>query len=274
MTHVEMLRQAEMDCRRIDECLSYYVENRNRLLTQAREQVVRIEYGVGGTIHRGYYCPSPILDIIIGRTKRGVLRKKSGEKEKTHVYGFNSEDQLVYVEHPWNAQECIFRSDDREFSVVYDASWGDRTKIVMVCECIYEQGKLQRYTEFKVSPYHWVIDFTREEYAYSPLGLSSAVFQSYTSDKAVAELLPKVPDAGFMGVAEHVLGSGGADNLTAALASEMFKSGFMHLFSRFIFEHDDEGYLSQYVLIPYSGRTLENPRDPEGPYQIKKRRRV
>lgn len=274
MTHKEILQQAEMDCRRIDECLPYYLENGDSLLEQARAQVVRAEYAVGGTIHRGCYCPSPVRDIIVGRTKRGVLRKKPGVKEKTHVYGFNSEDQLVYVEHPWSAQECIFRSDDREFSVVYDTSWGSRTKIAMVCECIYEQGKLQRYTEYKVSPYHWVMDFTREEYAYSLSGLSSAVFQSYTSDKAVAKLPPKVPDAGFMGVAEHVLGSGGADKLAAALASELFKSGFMHLFSRFIFEHDDEGYLSQYVLIPYSGRNLENPRDPEGPYQIKKRRRV
>lgn len=274
MTHKEILQQAEMDCRRINGCLPYYLENECSLLEQVRAQVVRTEYAVGGTIHRGYYCPSPVRDIIIGRTKRGVLRTKPGEKEKTHVYGFNSEDRLVYVEHPWKARECIFRSDDKEFSVVYETSLGGRTQIAMVCECDYEQGKLQRYTEYQVSPYHWVMDFIREEYAYSPSGLSSAVFQSYMPDKAVTELRPKVPDAGFVGVAEHILGSVGADKLTSAFASDRFKSGFMHLFRRFIFEHDDEGYLSQYVLIPYSGNNLEEPRNPEGPYQIKKRRKV
>ena len=274
MTHEEILRQAEADCRKIDESLPYYLEHRDSLLEKVRAQVVHTEYAVGGTIHRGYYCPSPIQDIIVGGTKRGVLRKKPDMKEKTHVYGFDSKGRLVYVEHPWNAQECIFWSDNREISIVYDSAWGDKTKIAMICEAVYEQSQLQKYTEYKVSPFHWVMDFTREEYTYSSLGLSAAVFQSYVSDKAVTELLPKVPDAGFWGVAEHALGSGGADKLTATLVSEMLKSGFMHLFNRFTFEHDDEGYLSQYVLISYSGNNLEKARDPEGPYHIKKRRKV
>ena len=58
MAHKEILQQAEMDCRRIDECLPYYLENGDSLLEQARAQVVRAEYAVGGTIHRGCYCPA------------------------------------------------------------------------------------------------------------------------------------------------------------------------------------------------------------------------
>ena len=43
-------------------------------------QVVRRQYARGGcTLQRGYYCPSPVLDIIAGNKDRGRLLKNSPE---------------------------------------------------------------------------------------------------------------------------------------------------------------------------------------------------
>ena len=273
MTHEEILQQAEEDCNRISECLPYFWENRDRLLGEAQEKAVRTEYAVGGTIHRGYYCPSPVHDIIIGGTKRGVLRKKPGEKDKTHVYGFNSENQLIFVTYPWNAQECIFWSGDRELSVVYDTN--DRNRIVEICECLYEQGRLQNYTVYEVLPDRWITGFLREEYAYSQKGLSSVVMQSYRSNQAAKNFAPKMFAPEFVSIAGQVLADcGRADECVTELLSTISASGFMSIFSKFVFEHDDQGYLSQYTLIDYSSRTLVSPKTPEGPYKVKKRRKV
>lgn len=273
MTYEEILQQAEEDCNRISECLPYYLENRDRLLDEAQEKVVRTEYAVGGTIHRGYYCPSPVYDIIIRGTKRGVLRKKPGEKDKTHVYGFDNENRLISVIYPWDAQECIFRSGSRELSVVYDTN--DRSRIVEVCECVYEQGRLQRYTVYMVLANRWITSFLREEYVYSEKGISSVVLQSYSSNQAARKFASKTFDPEFVSIANQILTDcGRGDGSVTELLSTISASGFMNIFSKIMFEHDDGGYLSQYTLIDYTGRNLATPKTPEGPYKIKKRRKA
>lgn len=44
-------------------------------LQKQRSQVVYQQYCAGGTIHRGYYCPSITEDLRVGNTKRGRRRK-------------------------------------------------------------------------------------------------------------------------------------------------------------------------------------------------------
>ena len=40
-------------------------------LQKQRSQVVYQQYCAGGTMHRGYYCPSLTEDLWLGNTKRG-----------------------------------------------------------------------------------------------------------------------------------------------------------------------------------------------------------
>ena len=44
-------------------------------LQKQRSQVVYQQYCAGGTMHRGYYCPSLTEDLWLGNTKRGRRRK-------------------------------------------------------------------------------------------------------------------------------------------------------------------------------------------------------
>ena len=44
-------------------------------LQKQRSQVVYQQYCAGGTMHRGYYCPSLTEDLWLGNTRSGRRRK-------------------------------------------------------------------------------------------------------------------------------------------------------------------------------------------------------
>ena len=49
-------------------------------------------FSSGSSLHRGYFCPNPIADIICGNVNRGVLLKNvaSAKSKITHKYKFNN----------------------------------------------------------------------------------------------------------------------------------------------------------------------------------------
>ena len=51
-------------------------------LQKQKSQVVYQQYCAGGTMHRGYYCPSLTEDLWLGNTKRGRLCKKRPSEER------------------------------------------------------------------------------------------------------------------------------------------------------------------------------------------------
>lgn len=55
-------------------------------LQKQKSQVVYQQYCAGGTIHRGYYCPSLTEDLWLGNTKRGRLCKKRPWRKDYHTY--------------------------------------------------------------------------------------------------------------------------------------------------------------------------------------------
>ena len=79
-------------------------------LQKQRSQVVYQQYCAGGTIHRGYYCPSITEDLRVGNTKRGRLCKKRPPEERlSHIYGFDASDRLITVKHMHCLEEYIVR---------------------------------------------------------------------------------------------------------------------------------------------------------------------
>ncbi len=77
-------------------------------LQKQKSQVVYQQYCAGGTIHRGYYCPSITEDLRVGNTKRGRLCKKRPPEERlSHIYGFDASDRLITVKHMHCLEEYI-----------------------------------------------------------------------------------------------------------------------------------------------------------------------
>ena len=70
-------------CEKFNEIMSFLEkDNYQNVFDQIDKTVVRREQSSGGEcMHRGYYCPSIIEDIVIGNIKRGRLIKKLSKRK-------------------------------------------------------------------------------------------------------------------------------------------------------------------------------------------------
>lgn len=55
-------------------------------LQKQRSQVVYQQYCAGGTMHRGYYCPSLTEDLWLGNTKRGRFARSGRRRKDFLIY--------------------------------------------------------------------------------------------------------------------------------------------------------------------------------------------
>lgn len=104
------------------------------------------QYGRGGeTIHRGYYCPSLIYDIVVGGANRGKLLKRL-KNPATYVYGFDESGNLVSVKNnDSGTEECIWRNGDLELGVTFDTSWVDTERIICISVVERHCGSIRSY---------------------------------------------------------------------------------------------------------------------------------
>lgn len=117
--------------------------------TSWEKRVVRYEYGRGGeTLHRGYYCPSLISDIVIGNQKRGKLLKRKTKKPADYIFGFDEKDQLIMVKHYFSCDICslemIYREGSEEIGVtVFSEDDG-----FALSRCVYDRDRILEYDLF------------------------------------------------------------------------------------------------------------------------------
>lgn len=107
----------------------------------------------GGTIHRGYYCPSPIKDRVIGGCKRGRLISELPSKPDTvYEYFFNASGEMTLVnkyaveqgQMNFIQSEFVTRNDSTTRSFVVE----DVTRcphISGISECSYDNGLISSY---------------------------------------------------------------------------------------------------------------------------------
>ena len=85
-----------------NELLALFDEYRDRyslLESSVERQSLAPQYGTVSTIPRGYYCPSLVMDILIGGAKRGKVSAKPSKAETApFVFWFDKEDKLIAVE--------------------------------------------------------------------------------------------------------------------------------------------------------------------------------
>jgi hypothetical protein len=148
-----------------------YEEQLLRLRTLTEKEIVNVQYSKGGeTLHRGYYCPSPVLDLIVGGLKRGKLYKRKPDFGRySYEFCFDSNNRLILVkgvnefttpDSNYN-EEYLLYNDDTTSGVEFDHT-GD---IVAVSRCTYENNKIVKY-ERSVCSLPQYADLYMEEYAY------------------------------------------------------------------------------------------------------------
>jgi len=126
------------------------------LMEQVKDAVPGALYGVGtNLVFRGWYCPSPVLDITIGKTSRGRLRKdtpRSTEQDKIPYYRylFDEKKRLICV--CWCVNERTIKKeyllyfpgyrlgityDDKGQLSAFTIELWEKHKIKMILRCLF-----------------------------------------------------------------------------------------------------------------------------------------
>ena len=148
------------------------------LLPKIKSQIVSKQYGRGGQcIHRGYYCPSPVLDILVGGINRGTILKRVIKPTVVTTYSFDSNDQLILMERPWNELEIVLRNGNVETGI----GLGTDGEIKSIAECIYNESKIISYMHAVYAASEGAfIETHSEEYVYSSEGLDTVIVSSFS----------------------------------------------------------------------------------------------
>lgn len=133
-------------------------------------------FGTQSPLHRGYYCPSPIYDVVIGNCKRGRILNSPTRSGAWFQYSFDEAGNLIYVKHPIGTRtpiiEYLFQNGDEVIGVTVD----EYQKLHFVSIETYENGVLKDYKTALFAPMQgpplW--NFRCESYGYDNIGLRNA----------------------------------------------------------------------------------------------------
>ncbi len=168
------------ELQRFDEALQPYVSACQELFEVQKKTVVRWEYGRGGFVSpRGYYYPCPVTDLYVGGFSRGrLLKRLKGANPPDYIFGFNSQNHLVTVEHytveGYYQQEAIFYEGNVSQGIRFQNS-NIGLYILDARKCVYYGDRLVFMETAEFDPYHKtnVQSIHIEEYTYSAEGIQT-----------------------------------------------------------------------------------------------------
>lgn len=153
------------ECKRIKSIYQKYSDQYTELNSKAEKNCVKWKYSIGSKLmHRGYYCPSLVEDIIVGNCSRGKLTDKLPAKKSYYSYGFDAcGDLIVIVENTCAEKEFLLREQNYELGLVFDKNFC----IQGISEFEFDESdKLLRYAYYTFTLDGKICNFTIEEYSY------------------------------------------------------------------------------------------------------------
>lgn len=234
----------------LDALLNQYKELRaeynnkfDEMYHEARSKTIRKEYSVkGDTIYRGYYCPSPVQDLVIGNSTRGKLLKTVTRRSKpSHEYSFDSAGRLIRVKYLFPDDDGFF--PDNEFII-----YGENTSRGIRFECnIGQTDKRQKKNQIDC-----ICDCFYDGFGRIEKFITAFVYDNQISDEVIYE--------------EYEYDENGIKlSYYASLFSEAID------IIRYDYKHDDDGNLSEYKACSLNGDKFEVD---DTVYIISKRRKV
>jgi len=249
---IDIYKKPYLGSIRIMEIINRYFRDYQKQYINLRQNVVCYEYALGSEgLDRGYYCPSPILDIIIGGCKRGRISKTPPPSGVDgYRYGFNADGQLIIAEtlEDISDKEIICYQEDSVLGVSFRIGDGSLEKIRSYMECRYENGKIKSCIRAE-DPYEsqGYREYVIENYHYCENGLDYVeliVFDFNKNDLSMEdfELWPE---------------EGQAEDFEVWYKEKKRKlrhrKVFTRIHERYYFHHDEKGYLSEYNVVKYEG---------------------
>lgn len=168
-------------CEYYNSLLEVNSEKYNEFYSRVTKNITKKEYGSkGDVIHRGYYCPSPVQDIVIGNSKRGKLTKNRKRVLSTgYEYGFDKNNRLICV-------RCIETSSiefieyKENYSIGYEFDISEsKPQIQSINECFFDDlGRIILY----INAFRQIDKFKElqyEQFEYSEFGICIDYFVNY-----------------------------------------------------------------------------------------------
>lgn len=241
---VARVKEYEDDSLRLVDLARPYLDCLDALLEDAKASVVREEVSTGGESHsRGYYSPSPVIDLVIGNYKRGKLLVRPSKRSRIDfTYGFDADNRLRLITRNQHfldrsIQEVLICEENRVLGLsVIRREASAPLDICEITEEIYSDGKLMSFSTLIVHGLREMdtlehTHYYKEEYTYDEKGIRTC--ESYDCTVSIALL-------------DHF---------------------------RYVFEHDEEGYISSYTTIDFDMNT-QQPREPSEPLKPLLKRKV
>lgn len=155
--------------------------NYNSFITPA----CNVELCRGSSLHRGYYHPSPIYDIIVGNAKRGkIVRSSCTAKDCSHRYTYTADGKLQHVESFANGKtaytEYLIYLADKRIGLTIDCY----NYLSAISEERFEMGRLASFSlancifdghSYSCYNYH------EEQYYYDDIGLFQCDFINFST---------------------------------------------------------------------------------------------
>ncbi len=182
-----MKNRGKEECYDKIQSLISYGENFCKMAAAEGEKsfvTLREEICTGSNMHRGYYNPSLVYDLIVGGNKRGrILKKHTARCSDYYRYYYGTDDRLMKVEYVLNNQvrstEYIQYRDNYVLGVTLSRFLG-RLELRTVCEEVYTNGVLSTvscmHCYLKEDKYR-CFRFIMESYQYNESGLRGCVEQ-------------------------------------------------------------------------------------------------
>lgn len=228
---------------RLAEKVDYYTPLLKNLRELAVKSAVRKEYSNNESgMYRGYYCPSPVDDLIIGGCRRGKLLKRITKRTNPEIeYLFDSNNRLVAVNSllDWKAvhTEVLIYEDNLVTGINID---NYDNSISEISECTYDSdNKIKSFLTASVS---WkkairtkIDEIELEKYSYDESGLKETEIISYFKSYKVIKRMLK-----------------NAIENNPTLEAKLGLPDCDTSYERYIFYHDNDGFIDKYVIInPY-----------------------
>ncbi|MGN1349273.1 MAG: hypothetical protein ACI4VI_10050 [Acutalibacteraceae bacterium] len=132
------------------------------------------KYSCGGDLHRGYYAPSPSIELMVGNVKRGKLTSKLSDNSKiSYEYifcnGFLIKVTVYDKRNPTNTTnpacfvEYIFNENDYQIGITFDTK---TNSIYYLTEVVKAGDDLFELREYIINDNRTVFQLTHEIYKF------------------------------------------------------------------------------------------------------------
>lgn len=150
--------------------------------TSTMEKPTFKEYAVGSTLHRGYYHPSPVYDLIVGNTKRGRLIRNPITTNTSHCYYYDDQRRLFRVDSLFQGRvaytEYLYADEQTVYGITVDCNG----RLAAVCREIYENGQIVALRLMRCVCMHGqyeCFEYLEEHYCYDVEGLCACNYVVY-----------------------------------------------------------------------------------------------